>query len=462
VAHSETVSVIIPSYQSGHLVDDALASVFAQTYPSALTEIIVVDDGSTDDTARRLAAYGDRIRIVRKTNGGLVSACNAGLAAAGGELITFLDADDRYEPTKIANQVRYLHDHPACPLVYCDMVVTDAGDDVIAASFFAHSRITPADGAILGVLLDHNCVPACLMVRGGAARPGWDPVPACSPCQDWPTAAANAQLGPIGYLPKPLYRYRQHAANMNLGTDAARRTSLTRAELPLRRHLLRSLDLRCATAAEIARGRLRVQFHTREVADATGEDPAGILTVSDDDQQDSREHADRARALWAAGDPAAAYRAAIRGWAADPFNAPVTAITDTLERLVCSAEDEIARADPFGDARAVRILVTAGDLLREPDLLREYAASVTATDDATLVICLAAGDDVDRVTSLVARVLAGAGSDADMLAVELPTSMLAAAARHAHRQLRAPASATPFVGLPDHLTSGQRPVRDAA
>ena len=97
------VSVIIPAYNAAPYLAETLASVFAQSYPDY--EIIVVDDGSTDDTLAVLEQFADRITLIRKPNGGPASARNAGLRQARGELLAFLDGDDLWLPDKLAAQV---------------------------------------------------------------------------------------------------------------------------------------------------------------------------------------------------------------------------------------------------------------------------------------------------------------------------------------------------------------------
>jgi glycosyltransferase involved in cell wall biosynthesis len=101
--NTSLVSVVIPCYRQARYLPEALESVFAQTHPH--TEAVVVNDGSDDDTASVAARYGDRIRYVYKANGGLSSARNAGLAAAQGEWVQFLDADDQLGPDKIDSQL---------------------------------------------------------------------------------------------------------------------------------------------------------------------------------------------------------------------------------------------------------------------------------------------------------------------------------------------------------------------
>lgn len=111
----ELVSVVIPTYNYGHCVADAVDSALAQTYPSC--EVIVVDDGSTDETPARLAVYGDRIRVIRQNNQGLSAARNTGIRAAHGQYIALLDSDDMFHPKKIEWQLSYLIANPNVGLI---------------------------------------------------------------------------------------------------------------------------------------------------------------------------------------------------------------------------------------------------------------------------------------------------------------------------------------------------------
>jgi glycosyltransferase involved in cell wall biosynthesis len=106
-----TVSVIIPTYNRAALVKEAVASVLAQTWREF--ELIVVDDGSTDDTSEALAPYASRLRLWRReSRGGVSAARNTGIAAARGDWLAFLDSDDLWLPEKLARQMTYLAAHP--------------------------------------------------------------------------------------------------------------------------------------------------------------------------------------------------------------------------------------------------------------------------------------------------------------------------------------------------------------
>jgi len=100
------VSVIIPTYNRSGLVGRAVDNVLEQTYRN--TEIIVVDDGSTDDTLASLKRFGDRIRVVSQANAGPAAARNRGIEIASGEIIAFQDSDDLWMPCKLERQVSLL------------------------------------------------------------------------------------------------------------------------------------------------------------------------------------------------------------------------------------------------------------------------------------------------------------------------------------------------------------------
>ncbi|MBE0535810.1 MAG: glycosyltransferase family 2 protein [Phycisphaerae bacterium] len=105
-----TVTAVIPAYNAAKHIGRAIDSILAQTRPAE--EIIVVDDGSTDDTGRVVEAYGEQVRYVYQQNGGASVARNTGIEAAHGEWIAFLDADDEWLPQKLAEQVELHRKHP--------------------------------------------------------------------------------------------------------------------------------------------------------------------------------------------------------------------------------------------------------------------------------------------------------------------------------------------------------------
>lgn len=121
------ISVVIPTYNRMNSVCNAIDSVLNQTYSNI--EIIVVDDGSTDNTANRLEQYGDKIKYIKQINGGVSSARNTGIRSSEGEYLAFLDSDDIWYDDKIEKQMKFFQDNEdsILALVYVDVIRT-SGD----------------------------------------------------------------------------------------------------------------------------------------------------------------------------------------------------------------------------------------------------------------------------------------------------------------------------------------------
>jgi glycosyltransferase involved in cell wall biosynthesis len=122
----QRVSIVIPTYNRARYVVQTVDSVVAQTFGD--WHLIIVDDGSTDETPRRLEPYtrDARISLLRKQNRGQATARNIGLHHARGELLCFLDSDDVWKPDKLARQVRLMDEHPQYDVVYGDRETIDA------------------------------------------------------------------------------------------------------------------------------------------------------------------------------------------------------------------------------------------------------------------------------------------------------------------------------------------------
>jgi len=122
------VSVIIPVWNAGPYIAETVESVLGQTHRR--WELIVADDGSTDDTVERLVPYQDSLRLIRKRHGGAAAARNAGLDAARGDYVAFLDADDLWHPTKLEVQLAVARRHPESGLVVCEGIEFE-GDHIL-------------------------------------------------------------------------------------------------------------------------------------------------------------------------------------------------------------------------------------------------------------------------------------------------------------------------------------------
>ena len=109
------VTVVIPTFNRREVIVQALQSVFAQSYRDF--EVVVVDDGSVDDTETGIVSFRDRVRYVFQDHAGPGRARNHGISLAHGDLIAFLDSDDQWEPTHLAMGVEVFERYPECALV---------------------------------------------------------------------------------------------------------------------------------------------------------------------------------------------------------------------------------------------------------------------------------------------------------------------------------------------------------
>jgi glycosyltransferase involved in cell wall biosynthesis len=121
------VSVIVPTYNCGPFVAEALDSILSQDWQPL--EVIAVDDGSTDNTLAVLRRYGDRIRVLQQPNGGPAAARNLAVRESRGEYLAFLDADDLWLPGHLRVLMSYLQAHPQTRVAYGEWLVWRAGPD---------------------------------------------------------------------------------------------------------------------------------------------------------------------------------------------------------------------------------------------------------------------------------------------------------------------------------------------
>ena len=210
------VSVVIPTYNYARYVPEAIDSVLAQSFEEL--EVIVVDDGSTDQTAEILRAFGGQLHDIRQEHRGLSAARNTGIRAARGQYVAFLDSDDLWLPDKVSLQVARLDAKPEVGLVYGETLFFD---DSSPATLTLHSHFAPhPSGRILSWLVRGNVIPSPTpMVRRELfERVGlFDEM--LSACEDWDMWIRIARVCEIAYVHRVLAKKRQHQENMSLDSE---------------------------------------------------------------------------------------------------------------------------------------------------------------------------------------------------------------------------------------------------
>jgi glycosyltransferase involved in cell wall biosynthesis len=211
------VSIVMPVHNGARYLRDAIDSALTQDY--AARELVIVDDGSTDETPAILDSFGARIVAIRQPNSGAAAARNVAIGRARGELIAFLDADDLWLPHKLSTQVQYLQTHPEIDLVAShwkvqvdDRPVTDIGHSVESAT--PTSGLTAASDWIYNELL-MDCVvhtTTVVMRRRLIDRVGLFDLD-LRRGQDYDYWLRASRVTPIHRLPEALSVYRLHETN---------------------------------------------------------------------------------------------------------------------------------------------------------------------------------------------------------------------------------------------------------
>jgi glycosyltransferase involved in cell wall biosynthesis len=246
-AETPAVSVIVPTYNRGPRVVQAVASALVQTWSDL--EIVVVDDGSTDDTAARVAAMGDpRLRYVRRDNGGVSAARNTGLRLSRGGLVAFLDSDDLWKPDKLDRELDFLARHREAGCVFSDLEKHDGGAFVAsfmrATPVFSRMReACPPGGEVvfdqramyLCLLQEVPILPSAFTIRRDVLDAAGHFDETWTSWEDWELFLRIARIARFGYIDQPL-------AVLRISADSLHRTDAVRGRATMARLLARQLD----------------------------------------------------------------------------------------------------------------------------------------------------------------------------------------------------------------------------
>lgn len=214
------VSAVIPNYNYAQYIGEAVESALHQTYENI--EVIVVDDGSSDDSLKVLSAFGNRIMVISQKNAGVATARNNGVKASTGEYVAFLDADDVWLPEKIEQQV-------ACFLAKPELGLVHVGVQDISAD--GRDLDVHADGMQGRVSHELLLFDRPVILGGGSGimvrRKIFDEVGGfdmrLSTSADWDLFYQISSRYEVGFVSDVLLRYRFHGSNMHGNIDRMRR-----------------------------------------------------------------------------------------------------------------------------------------------------------------------------------------------------------------------------------------------
>src|SRR5579875_1129988 len=403
------VSVVVPAFNLARYLPAALDSALSQVDPGGPIEVIVVDDGSTDETPDVLAGYGDRVRTIRQPNRGLTAAVERGLKEVSGEFVALLDADDTWPPDRLTRHLEILRARPLLGLVHGDMEVTDAHGTIIQRSFMSAQPLGPVDGRALGALLGRN------FVSGGASTFRSSLLPAILPMgpetayPDWRIGACAAAVSEITFDPASANRYRSHGANMSLGSDQAAQLRIQRGELPWRRWMLAHLAADPSVSSDDLRAALGAWRWGVTVAAAGFDGPVRDLLLG----------APGPAAPLPAGTPHS--RRLARRFAADPFDG---ALAIELDVALMREQTAPPVAPPLIalQTRPRVTLVSLADALANPGSLSAYARQTAGSGDDTLLVLAPAGADLRPLVDLVGADERLAAEDCDIQVIDEPVT----------------------------------------
>ena len=205
------VSVIIPTYNRAELLKEALNSVFAQTFQDY--EVIVVDDGSTDNTKDVVSFYRDKVKYYYKTNGGPASARNMGIINSAARYLAFIDSDDLWLPQRLELGVSRLEAKIDTALVFSDMKYIVNG--VVSDNNTYFKRYLPARGEVLERLCLQDFIPTSTVIlkKECLCETGYFDE-ALRVCEDYDLWLRIASRYKVEYIDQPLACYRYHEGNL--------------------------------------------------------------------------------------------------------------------------------------------------------------------------------------------------------------------------------------------------------
>ena len=411
------VSVLMGAYNYALYVAEAIESAINQDYPPELLELVIVDDGSTDNTAEVVNSYVDRypgrIKFVQQQNTGATGATNRARREADGDLIALLDADDVWLPDKTRRQVDLFLSDPELGLTFTRMRLID-GDGNTIHNNYGHQEPIPQN-QFARVLWENIAVQSSLIVRAGL----FDRIPSEAPYADWWLTLVAAQFMNVAYIPEDLVLYRWHGANITGGVSGPKALREAQKGIEFQRWVLRTFELTELTSrltpSEMSYVWSGLENQAQKGLSGLRSHFGLLALVTDSDRASAQADSAAAQDALDEGDFRTGCALLLRARAADPYDAE---LRTRFDAAVAAAEVAARLPDPLTGNRGFAIVAEAAFLLADDRHLRDYANALRAVSASTLVIDASALDPAEAgpaLQSLVERCGLSDDDDVHML-----------------------------------------------
>jgi glycosyltransferase involved in cell wall biosynthesis len=379
------VSALMGAYNYGSYIVEAIESCMGQEYPPELLELVIVDDGSSDNTAELVRAaqerHPGRIVFVQQQNAGATAATNRARREATGDLIALLDADDIWVPEKTRRQVGFMLRRPELGLSFTRMQLID-GSGKTTFRNYGHQGPIPDDG-FARVLWENVAVQSSLIIDADL----FDRIPDEAPYADWWLTLVAAQHKKVDYLPDELVLYRWHGANITGGVGGIKALREAQKGIGFQRWVLRNFEL----------GEFTDRFTPEDMSFVWSglENQAfkglrgyrslfgRLVVVTDSDRQDAARDAAEAERSLEIGDFVHGCALLLRALATNPYDLDLRGrFNDAIE----ASRQFPALPDPLAGHHGFAVLTAAGFLLEDDSRLRAYAEVMQSASGAALVI----------------------------------------------------------------------------
>jgi hypothetical protein len=399
------VSALMGAYNYGSYIVEAIESAMTQEYPPERLELVIVDDGSSDNTAELVQAcmerHPGRITFIQQQNAGATAATNRARRAATGDLIALLDADDVWLPSKTRRQVELMLSRPELGLVFTRMTLVDADGNATFHNYGYQGPI-PENG-FARVLWENVAVQSSLIIEAEL----FDQIPDDAPYADWWLALVAAQHKKVDYLTDELVLYRWHGANITGGVSGPKALREAQKGIDFQRWVLRNFELE-QLSERLSPADMEFVWTGLENQAQKGlsglRSHFGVLTtVGDEDREAATRDAEAAEAALANADYQRGCLLLLRACAADPYDAELRAL---FTAAVAEADSFKDLPDPLGGHRGFSVLAAAEFLLGDDSRLSSYAEIMSAVPQAALVIDASSMDPAaaeQQLSALVER-----------------------------------------------------------